>query len=179
MIFLKQIISGFVIIFMGLFFFSAPVFAGDARLIYSQVERNARQGNVDFAFMGCKNIIENYPKSKYDAACMFALGEYYYDLPNYEKAYSFFQQYIDQFPESEAKFFALAYLQKISSLKGDKSLIEEHKTAIIKHRQLSLVFRKKEKQIYRSALNNIYHAYIYINKIEFYVEGQILTKISY
>ena len=73
-------------LFLFIFLLSHRGFAQDVKQLYSAAIREAESGNKDFAFMHCRELLENYPGSKYASDAAFAIGEYYFITANYESA---------------------------------------------------------------------------------------------
>lgn len=156
-----------------------PSCAGEDFRFYFQAQKYARQDEIDFSFMACQKILTEHPDSRYAQECLFGVAEYYYDLPNLTKAKDRFEKYVGRYPETEAKLFALAYLYKISVHEQNEDAAEKYKNQIVNYQRVSLVFREKETLEYKSILNKRHEVCFYIDRIEFYVEGEILTYISY
>ena len=147
--------------------------------VYRKAQQAAREGQTDFAFMHYRALLRNYPQSRYRLTASFALGEYHFLAPNYKKAGEYFQRIIEEFPDAEEKIFALVYLLKIAEKADDTERIQMLSSAIAHARQVSLVFQDFEEYKYTSPLNHLHHVVFHIDRIEFYVEGALLEKITY
>lgn len=153
--------------------------ASDDRELYSQAVENAREGNKDFAFMYFKDIIERYPDSPYTEAAVFACGEYYYRIADYDDALRMFGQLEAASANPKETLFVLMYLFKIAEAKKEWSFLERLKKDIITFKRLSFLFRNFKEYKYRSPLFGQYRAVYYIDKVEFYIDGELFAQISY
>jgi len=169
----------FLLIILFLLIIPHNALGGVDAKFYRKAKKAAKKGNFDFAFMSCRNIRTEHPQSKYSERCLFAEGAYYFDLPLLKEASSLFREHIKNYPKSKARLFSLAYLAKIYQDENKKERFEEIRKKIINSKQLSFIFKNNEKYEYQSVFAHKYLAIFYIDKIEFYVEGQLLTKIIY
>lgn len=152
--------------------------AEDARFYHMAIQ-SARAGDLDFAFMRYRNILMQYPKSRYREQALFAQGEYFYLLPQDTEARKAFERFIEEYPDAEAKLFALAYLLKIAEREGQQEMYDAYATDIVTLKQVSLVFRDFKEYEYLSPMNREHKAVFHIDTIEFIVEGELFAKISY
>ena len=162
-----------------LFLPGLSLYAGEGRQEYSLAIENAKSSNPDFAFMYFREILEKYPDSPYAQKSRFACGEYYYQVADYEDAFKMFKQYSLDYPASGEIQFVLAYLLEIARKKGDDSLAGKIEKDIITSRRLSFLFRDLKEYKYRSSLYKLYRAVYYIDKVEFYIDGELFVRISY
>jgi len=158
---------------------TAAGFAPGAFQVYSKAVNFARAGQGDFAFMQYNELLRNYPASKYRGKALFATGEYYFRESGYNKAISAFQTFLVENPDSKEKLYALAYLLNIANQENNELLAVDLRKQIIELQQVSFIFRKKKEIAYRSPLYQNHKAVIHINKIELYVEGELLAKVSF
>ena len=106
-------------------------------------------------------------------------GEYYFLLPDYDQSASAFQTFVQEFPDSNGKLFAWVHLLKIAQIQKDEALTKNLEKEIINFKQLSLVFRDFQEYRYQSSLGRKYRAVFQIDKIEFYVQGEMFAQIRY
>ena len=168
----------FIWLAMGLWLVSTG-FAPGAFEVYSKAVKFAKAGQDHFAFMQYNDLLRNYPMSKYREQALFALGEYYFQMPNLRKAREYFDTYLKEFPDSKERLYALAYLLNIAGQNKNDTVIQELEKQIINLQQVSLIFRDSKEISYRSPLYRKYNTVIHINNIEFYVEGELFAKVSY
>ena len=152
-------------------------FSFGAARVYAKAVQFARAGQAHFAFMQYNNLLRAYPTSQYRSQAIFATGEYYYQIANYQDAQEAFKFFLDENPDSKERLYALAYLLSIAQKNAASA--EELERTIINLQQVSLVFREKKEITYRSPLYQDYKTVIHINKIEFYVEGKLFAKVSF
>ncbi len=147
--------------------------------VYSKAVKFARAGQNDFAFMQYSKLLRNYPMSKYRDRALFATGEYYFQNFEYKQATEAFQTYIDEYPDSDERLYALAYLLNIPRKDSNDLFAQSLEKQIIDLQQVSFVFRDSKEIVYKSPLFQNHKAIIHIDKIEFYVEGELFAKVSY
>jgi len=167
-----------VLLVLTLFFLNGFCEASD-KSTYNRALTSARSHNNEFAFMYFRQLVRDYPNSCYVPEAIFAQGEYYFSIPNYEEAFLFFEEYIDRYPDSQAAIFALAHQLKIAQLKRDKDLAKEIEKKIISVKQVGLVFTDFKQYEYKTPLDQKFLAVFHIDKIEFYADDTLFAKISY
>jgi len=117
--------------------------------------------------------------SKYRDRALFATGEYYFQNFGFKQATKAFQTFIDEYPDSDECLYALAYLLNIAKKDSNESFVQSLEKQIIDLQQVSFVFRDSKEISYRSPLYQNLKAVIHIDKIKFYVEGELFAKVSY
>ena len=147
--------------------------------IYSMAVREARSGNIDAAFMYFRSLLTNYPDSKYTENALFATGEYYFLIADYADAIPAFTRYLNDYPDSAGITFTLMYLLKIAEKRGQELLAKNLEKKIVTFRQMSFLFRESKEYKYQSALYRKHRVVYYIDKVEFYIDGELFAKISY
>jgi TolA-binding protein len=170
------IFTGLIILALS---FSAPLFAQEEGWLYSNAINESKAGNYEFAFLNLHSLISTYPTSKYVENSLFAIGEYHFLSNNSSEAVDSFSQILERFPDSKSTVFAMAYLLKIAQKRGSTDLAANLEKAIATFHKLSLVFRNSKDFIYRSALGAKYRAVYYIDKVEFYKDGELFAQVSY
>jgi outer membrane protein assembly factor BamD (BamD/ComL family) len=146
---------------------------------YSQAVSLVKAKDLDSAFLHFRSLFNEYPNSKYAQRALFATGEYYYLVSNYKEAVTTFIKYLNDYPDSANRLFALMYLYKIAELKQEESLLENLKKEIVDFKQLVFLFRKFKEYKYRSPLLRKHKVIYYIDKVEFYVNGELFEEIPY
>jgi len=175
-----------VLVIVGIFCFAPQTqafsFLGydpQASALYSTARAAARMEEYDAAFLSFRDLLENYPESRYASRSLFAVGEYYFLNGNYREAAPIFLELVNDDPEAKNAVFCLAYLLKIAQNNEDQELIAKLEHAIVTFHQLSLVFRESKQFSYRSSLSRRHKVIYYIDKVEFYVNGELFAQISY
>lgn len=166
-------------LFLFIFLLSQRGFAQDVKQLYSTAVREAESGNRDFAFMHCRELLENYPDSKYASDAAFAIGEYYFITANYEFAAEALSNFINDYPDSKGLPFVLMYLLKVPQIHKNESLTEKLKNQIISLKRLSLLFQESKGYAYTSPLGIKYRMMYYIDKVELYVDDKLFENIPY
>ena len=154
-------------------------FAPGAVQVYSKAVEFAEAGQADFAFMHYNKLLRNYPTSKYREQALFATGEYYFQISGFQEAATAFKTFLDEYPDSKERLYVLAYLLSIAQRNQNTASIQGLEKQIIDLQQVSFVFRETKEIVYRSPLYQSYKVVIHIDKIEFYVEGELFAKVSY
>ena len=159
--------------------FGSVGFTSGAVQVYSRAFEFARAEQADFAFMHYNELLRSYPASRYRGQAVFAIGEYYFKISSLQEAAIVFRTFINEYPDSKEKLYALAYLLSIAQKNQDTPSVQGLEKQIIDLQQVSFVFRETKEITYRSPLYQNYKAVIHIDKIEFYVEGKLFAKVSY
>lgn len=167
-----------IIILCGALFINTG-FAQESRKIYDLAVNAARSGDKDAAFMYLTTLVSSYPDSAYAENALLGLTEYYFSINSYHDAAREVMKLIDKYPESQASPFALCYLLKISRLSQQEELTKKLEKEITTSKHFSFVFRDHKEYLYTSALGRKYRVVYYIDKVEFYIDGELFEKISY
>lgn len=154
-------------------------YAGEDERLYSQAVAAVRSGDMDFAFMHLHMILTTYPQSRFAEDSLFAIGEYYFSIADYYDAQRAFNQFIDQYPQSKAKVFALAYLLEIFKIKSNAKLVKRLKEELAASERVSFLFRDFKEYKYSSDVSKSYRALYFIDKIVFYIDGELFAQVSY
>lgn len=154
-------------------------YAEEGGRMYTLAVREARSGNKETAFMYFRSFLANYPDSRYARDALFATGEYYFLISDYADSAQSFTRYLDDYPDSPCVSFALAYLLKIAEKRGEEALAGDLEKKIATLRQMSFLFREFKEYKYRSSLYRKHKAVYYIDRAEFYIDGELFAKISY
>lgn len=162
-----------------IFLFPHQGYPQEDRNLYTQGVKAAQRGELEFAFINFHLLLNNFPESKYRRECLFGTGEYYFSIADYRDAARVFSQFINDYPKSEAKPFAIAYLLNIAKKEGEEDLVEELKKELIGLEQLSLLFRDFKELQYVSALCKNYKALNFIDKIEIYIDDELFAEASF
>ncbi len=152
--------------------------AGEADALYARAIQAARSGRMDFAFMYYNQLDRDYPRSRYREQVLFAKGEYFYELSAHVQAREAFGKFLEEYPQSPGKLFVLAYLYKIVEAEGKAEPVENFKKEILTFRQVGLVFKETKEYKYPSPFYRNFRAVFYIDKIEFYREGELFVAVS-
>ena len=169
----------FFTVFWLVLFCSAALLAQEEKEIYLEAVSAAKAGDMNSAFMEFRSLLADYPGSKYTADSLFASGEYYFLTGNYKEAVSAFTRFIDEYPDSKPRLFAVIYLYKIAKKQEHESLLGNLKKEIVDFQQLILLFRDFKEYKYSSPLQKKYRAVYYIDQAEFYLNGELFEKILF
>ena len=151
----------------------------ESRSLFSRAKKEAQSGAVDFAYMHYRAALRDDPNSQYRHQLLFANGEYLYWNSDYDQAKTLFNEYTKETNGFEGKLFALAYLFKIAEKEKQSDLIQDIKNKIVALHKHSFIFRDSKTYAYQSPLYHKLKAVYYIDRIEFYVDKELLAKITY
>ena len=161
-----------------LFLCSVNAYAINEKDTFNMAVDNALNDSLDFAFIDFHSIVKESYNSKYYKDSLFAVGEYYFDVGDYYDAGRVFSEYIEKYCDSKAVPFALVYLLKIG--KGiNSSVVPYLEKDIIESRQLSLLFSEYKENSYLSPMQKKYRVLYFIDRVEFYINGELFEKILY
>lgn len=146
---------------------------------YSQAVHFAKTGQSYFAFMHYNKLVRDYPSSPYREQALFAVGEYYFQISNFQEAATAFTTLLQDYPETHQRLYALVYLLTIALKNEDVISAQTLEKQIIDFYKVSFVFRESKEITLLSPMNQHYKTVIQIDKIEFYLEGKLFAKVSY
>lgn len=156
-----------------------PAYAKGPKGIYLSGVKATRSGNSNFALFDFRQIIKEFPNSKFAEPALFMIGENYFAMSNYYDANKAFQKHIELYPDSKRKLFSLVYLLKLARIYKKESLIKDLEKEIISFYQLSFLFRDFKTYEHKSPSYKKYKAVYYIDKVEFYIDGEQFEKIPF
>lgn len=146
---------------------------------YQNAIREARSGNADFAFMELRSYLQDYPDSPSAQHARFAISEYYFQNKNYREAIRELTEYISRYPEEKNTVFAQALLYKIFlEYKDQPGLLGKLKD-IFFSKSIFLIFSESKTKSYKSILGNRYSIKEYVDKIDFFRNGDLLFEIEF
>lgn len=166
-------------VFLLIFLFPHKGYPQADRNLYNRGIQAAREGKADSAFLHFNRLLNNFPGSEYTRQALFGTGEYYFSIGDYYDAKRTFDKLVDNYPESEARLYAIAYLIKIAEKEGKENETGKLKERLIGSQQVSLLFRDFKELSYISPLSRNYKALNFIDKIEIYIDGELFAKISF
>jgi len=146
---------------------------------YLQAKDAVKAGYNDFAFMYFKSILEDNPQSKYREEALFATAEYYFSTSDYINAFNDLENFLDDYPNSRMRPFALFYLLKISQIWKKDNLTKAIENHIKNLKRVVLVFKENEESGFKSPLGIDHKIVYYIDGLEFYLNGKLQAKILY
>lgn len=138
-----------------------------------------RSSDLDFSFMRFRSAIADSKGKKCPEDALFAMGEYYFLIADYRDCIDSFGRLLKDYPNSRGKLFAIAYLLNITKKTGQDTLAKSFEKNILTSQRMSFLFRKFKTYKYKSPLERNYKAVYYIDRIEFYVDGELFEKVSY
>ena len=124
-------------------------------------------------------LSRDYSDSKYRHKFLFAKGEYYFWMPDYQEAKDTFEDLLKEFPETDGKLVVLAYLYRIAQIQKDNVRLDQITKEIVSFRQVGFVFKEFKENQYLSPMHYAYRVIFHIDKVEFYREGGLFAEVSY
>lgn len=164
-------------------FIAQPLYARqeNGNTEYRKALQFVKDEQDDFALMGFRAIIRNFPESAYAQESLFAIGEYFYSRKIYYEAAKNFTEYIKKYPESDGAVFARAYLLRIvqseQRREEEKKALEEIEREFFSQ-PLFLLFSEYKEVSYKSAFQNVFTIRHYIDAIEVYKNGTLFLKLA-
>ena len=156
-----------------------PVQAAEASKIAAKARLEAKAGKRDFAFLQYQALLRQSPEGKYKSEALFGLAEYYFSMTDYRDAQPLLDTCANECQGFEQKLFSLVYLLKLAQLRKDVKLQKELEQKVMALKKHVFIFSESKKYKYLSPLNQNYLAVYSIEKIEFFVGGKLLAKITY
>lgn len=146
---------------------------------YFQAKDALKSGYKDFAFIYFKSVLKDNPQSRYREEALFATAEYYFITCNYIDAFSTLENFLQDYPDSRMRPFALFYLLKISQVWEKDNLAKTIENQIKNLKRVVLVFKENEESNFKSPLGIDHKIVYYIDRLEFYSNGKPQAQISY
>ena len=160
-------------------FISVSYASGDKALYYEGISY-AKRGSLDFAFMLFDELTREFSSSAFFEDALFAKGEYYFSICDYNDAYSVFKKIAASKELSKRKLFSYVYLFKLSQmLNKDEDIRNQYIKSILTFRQITLLFRDSREITYSSPLQKKYRAVYFIDHVEVYIDGEKFFKASF
>jgi hypothetical protein len=146
---------------------------------YSQAQNAVKSGNQEFAFINFRSVLKNNPKPNHREKALFATAEYFFLVSDYSDAFSSLQEFLQDYPYSKMRTFALFYLLKISQIWQEEQLAKDIEKQIINSKRVILLFKDTREYKLKSPLGINYKLIYYIDRLEFYSNGKLQTQIYY
>jgi outer membrane protein assembly factor BamD (BamD/ComL family) len=166
--------AGFIAVFLV-----GTAYSQDAGDSYAEAKELLKTGDFDLAFMHFRSLSMEHPDSKYAKNALFAAGEYHFLVKNYTVARNRFLKFIEAYPESKAKLFALAYLLNIAKKYNQPAVISKLEKEIVSRKQMVFLFKNFKEYSYASPFKRKLKVVYTIDKMNFYIDGEPLAEISY
>jgi tetratricopeptide (TPR) repeat protein len=132
---------------------------------------------IDYLFMHYRENLRDH-KGQPDNA-IFAMGEYYFLMKDFHDAEEYFNKYLSNGKNRSQKLFSYAYLLKIAESQGQKNLAKKLAKEMTGFRKNVFIFSKSKQESLRSPLKRLHKIIYSIDKVEVYVEGELLAKVIY
>lgn len=154
----------------------------DARASYDRAARCVKAGQTDFAFMGFRSVVRDFPETWFGRESIFAIAEYYYDNKQYYDAISKLKEYINNEPDPRGCVFAKLYLLKIVGQMDNPGAEDKAMSLDIKKELLSkpsfLVLAEYKKTSYRSPFQNRFTIKRYPGNMDIYRNAELFIRLT-
>ena len=154
----------------------------DARALYDEAVRCVKARETDFAFMGFRNVVRDFPETWFGRESIFAIAEYYYNNKQYEDAISQLKEYINNKPDPRGCVFAKLYLLKIIDQMDNPDAEDKAMSLDIKKELLSkpyfLVLTEYKKTSYISPFQNRFTIKRYPGNMDIYRDAELFVRLT-
>ena len=152
-----------------------------ARQRMAQAQRYLAEGEIDFAFMEFRTLLEESPESPAARDATFAIGEYHLRQHNNREAKEAFQKFIEVSEEGIPQLIAYVYLLQCAHSLEDTSLVQElehHLKEQLSLKKLFLAFEETRVQEWISPLGNKFELREFVDRMEITQNGALFYAIS-
>lgn len=152
-----------------------------ARERIAQAEHDVAEGEIDFAFMEYRALLDEYPKDPSAREAAFAIGEYHFKQHNAHEAKRTFEMFDQETAEEIPKLIAQVYLLLCARLlKDDASLqaLESHLKEMLSSKKLFLAFEENRVREWTSPLGNHFELREFVDRLEIILNGTPFYAIS-
>ena len=146
-----------------------------------QAERYVAEGEIDFAFMEYRALLEAYPKDPLAREAAFAIGEYHFDQHNTREAKRAFEMFNQEAAEEIPRLLVQVYLLLCARLLKDDSSVqafESHLKEMLSSKKLFLAFEENRIQEWTSPLGNRFSLREFVDHMEITLNGAPFYSIS-
>jgi len=168
-----------VLLIVPLLLFAPGLKQASAEEEYSQAQNALKAGDKEFAFMHFLSVLKDNPGSRHRQEALFATGEYYFLTSDYGDAFSALKEFLQEYPYSKMRPFALLDLFKIAQTWQNGQLAQDIQEQIISSKRIILLFKDTQEYKFKSPLGMNYKLKYYIDRLEFYLDGKLQTQIYY
>lgn len=159
------------------------LFAGPqtARERLVQAERYVAEGEIDFAFMEYRALLEEESEGPMAEEAMFAIGEYYFQQRNTAETKHSFSAFRQKSTEEIPTLLASVYLLQCARLSGDTETahrLERHLKERLSSKELFLFFEENRAQEWTSPLGNRFGLREFVDRLEITLNGRPFYEIT-
>lgn len=147
--------------------------------LYRSARTAAAAGDRHMAYMYYAGIVRDVGRSSVRQQALFAVGEYQFLVGATRDAVTTLVAFTEEYPNSPAAIFALGYLYRIAVQAQDAELTKNLKEKIVTYYRLCFLFKKCKETRYRSGLLIRHKVAYYIDKVEFFSNGELVAQIPY
>jgi|GEM_PF-1565306 len=152
-----------------------------ARERIAQAERYVTEGEIDFAFMEFRALLEEHPEDPSAREATFAIGEYYFKQHSVREAKGAFEKFSEESTEEIPKLIATAYLLQCARLSEDTSSVqalESHLKEILSSKKIFLAFEENHTQKWNSPLGNHFEVREFVDRMEILLNDVPFCSVS-
>lgn len=140
----------------------------------SQAEKHVAEGEIDFAFMEYRSLLEEYPETPSAQGAAFAIGEYHFSQHNTREAKEAFERFDLKQAEEIPRLLAQVYLLLCARLLKDDptaDTLEAHLKEALSSKKLFLTFEENRIQTWGSPLGNRFELREFVDHMEITLNG--------
>jgi len=153
--------------------------AGAQRQDYQLAKDAVKNGDKEFALMHFSSVLKNDPDQNHRQEALFGMAEYYYLARDFPDSFGSLNEFLENYPDSKLRPVALFLLLEISENFNNDSLSKNIEKQIMDLKRIFLVFKEAQEYSFKSPLGLDYKLIYYIDKIEFFIDGQLKKQILY
>lgn len=146
----------------------------------TEAKRYLAAGEVDFAFMEFRALLEEDPEGPVARDATFAIGEYHFRQHNDREAKEAFQKFIEVSEEGIPQLIARVYLLQYAHALEDPSLAQELERRLkeqLSSKKLFLAFEENRVHQWTSPLGNQFELREFVDRMEITQNGVLFYAI--
>ncbi|MBL7131380.1 MAG: outer membrane protein assembly factor BamD [Candidatus Omnitrophica bacterium] len=175
-----------IIVFLLCVFLTSCATFSDSGKYYRQANSFAKNKDYDVAFLKLRMLLNNNPRSPYAPKAAFTVAEYYFESGDYFDAIIAFRKYINAYPKDKGVIFAELMIYKMATQVNPNKNIpfnERYFLDSIRKKMFAkpvffIFTENKEIFSYRSAFDNIYSAFDYVDKVKVMRNDELFFELS-
>ena len=147
----------------------------------AQAQRYVAEGEIDFAFMEYRSLLEEHSEGPSAQEAAFAIGEYYFNQHNTREAKEAFERFDQEPAEEIPKLLVQVYLLLCARiLKDDPTaeILESRLKEVLSSKKLFLAFEENRVQVWTSPLGNRFELREFVDRMEISLNGSSFYSFS-
>jgi len=135
----------------------------------AQAEQYVAEGEIDFAFMEFRALLQEDPDERLAQKATFAIGEYYFKQRSTREAKEAFKAFYKSATEEIPKLLATVYLLQCARFVKDMEAVQAFELRLketLSSKKLFLAFEENRMQEWTSPLGNRFQLREFIDRLE-------------